>query len=59
MTINDELKALSLMSSLSPSGETFVRTVCNVGYGRKVLRNNKLHYVGRHSEENVCSELGK
>jgi hypothetical protein len=29
MTINDELKALFLMSSLPPSWETFVMTVCN------------------------------
>jgi hypothetical protein len=29
MTIDDELKALLLMSSLPPSWETFVMTVCN------------------------------
>jgi hypothetical protein len=29
MTIDDELKALLLMSTLPPSWETFVRTVCN------------------------------
>jgi hypothetical protein len=29
MTIDDELKALLLMSSLPPSWETFVTTVCN------------------------------
>ena len=30
MTIEDELKAMLLMSSLPPSWETFVTTVCNV-----------------------------
>jgi hypothetical protein len=30
MTIDDELKALLLMSTLPPSWETFVTTVCNV-----------------------------
>jgi hypothetical protein len=30
MTIDNELKALSLMSTLPPSWETFVTTVCNV-----------------------------
>jgi hypothetical protein len=30
MTIDDELKALLLMSSLPPSWETFVTTVCKV-----------------------------
>jgi hypothetical protein len=29
MTIDDELKALQLMSSLPPSWETFVTTECN------------------------------
>jgi hypothetical protein len=29
MTIDDELKALLLMSTLPPSWETFVTTVCN------------------------------
>jgi hypothetical protein len=40
MTIDDELKALLLMSSLPPSWETFVTTVCNASaapFYRKIL----------------------
>jgi hypothetical protein len=60
MTIADELKALLLMSSLPPSWETFVTTICNasaaaVKYSK--ITSSILSEDARR--KNVRSELGK
>jgi hypothetical protein len=59
MTIDDELKALLLMSTFPPSWETFVTTICNASSAAVKYSENELHSIGRRSEENVPSELGK
>jgi hypothetical protein len=59
-TIDDELKSsIADEHSSTILGNLRHDHLQRVGTERKVLRNNELHSIGRRSEEDVRSELGK